>query len=78
MPIHDYRCAACQAEFERLVRAGSVPSCPHCGATELQRAVSRIAPAGRIEAIRASNRRAAAAQGHFSHYSAAERNKLLK
>jgi hypothetical protein len=40
--------------------------------------VSRIAPAGRIEAIRTSNRRAAAAEGHFSHYNRAERAKLLK
>jgi len=78
MPLYDYRCPACQAEFELLVRAGTMPTCPQCGATELQRAVSRIAPAGRIEAIRMSNRRAAAAQGHFSNLSPSERAKLLK
>jgi putative FmdB family regulatory protein len=78
MPIYDYRCKACQAGFELLVRSGSVPACPLCCSTELERAVSRIAPAGRIEAIRASNRRAAAREGHFSHFSAAERAKLLK
>jgi putative FmdB family regulatory protein len=79
MPLYDYRCQACGASFERLVHAGSVPSCPHCGSTELQRAaVSRLAPAGKIKAIRASNRRAAAREGHFSHFSAAERAKLLK
>ena len=47
-------------------------------ATELERAVSRIAPAGKIEAIRASNRRQAAREGHFSNFSAAERAKLTK
>lgn len=78
MPLYDYRCPACRAEFELLVRASTVPACPHCGATALERAISRIAPAGKIEAIRASNRRAAAAQGHMSNYSAAERSKLLK
>jgi len=78
MPLYDYRCPACQAEFELLVRAGTLPTCPHCGATELERAVSRIAPAGKIEAIRASNRRLAARQGHFSNFSAAERAKLAK
>ena len=78
MPLHDYQCNACQAGFELLVRAGSVPSCPNCRSTDLQRLVSRIAPAGKIEAIRRSNRRAAAAQGHFDNYSPAERAKLLK
>lgn len=78
MPIYDYQCLACQARFELLVRASSVPTCPHCGATSLARAVSRIAPAGKIEAIRMSNRRQAAREGHFSHLSAAERHKLLR
>jgi putative FmdB family regulatory protein len=78
MPLFDYRCNACKAEFELLVRASSVPSCPHCASTDLERAVSRIAPAGKIEAIRMSNRRAAAAQGHFSNLSPSERSKLLK
>ena len=78
MPLYDYRCKACQAEFELLVRASTVPACPHCAATELERAVSRIAPAGKIEAIRASNRRLAASQGHFSNFSAAEQAKLTK
>jgi len=78
MPIYDYACKSCHAGFELLVRASSVPTCPHCGAQDLERAVSRIAPAGKIEAIRASNRRMAAAQGHFSNFSAAERAKLSK
>ena len=78
MPIYEYRCSACAADFELLVRSSTVPACPQCGSTVLERAVSRIAPAGKIEAIRASNRRAAAAQGHFSNFSPAERSKLLK
>ena len=80
MPLYDYHCPGCGADFELLVRpsSGTAPTCPHCGATELQRAVSRIAPAGKIEAIRMSNRRAAHAQGHFSHLSPGERAKLLK
>jgi len=78
MPLYDYRCNACHAEFELLVRAGTVPACPQCAAADLQRAVSRIAPAGKIEAIRASNRRLAAREGHFSNFSAAERAKLTK
>lgn len=78
MPLYDYRCKACDSTFERLVRAGSLPTCPHCGSVDLERAVPRIAPAGKIEAIRMSNRRAADAQGHFSNLSPSERAKLLK
>lgn len=78
MPLYDYRCKACHSEFELLVRASTVPTCPQCASADLERAVSRIAPAGKIEAIRTSNRRAAAAQGHFSNLSTTERAKLLK
>lgn len=79
MPLYDYHCTACAAEFELLVRSSTTPTCPHCASTALQRAaVSRLAPAGKIEAIRMSNRRAAAAAGHFSHFSKSEQAKLLK
>lgn len=78
MPLFEYHCTACQAEFERLVRSDTVPDCPECGSTALEKIVSRLAPAGKIEAIRLSNRRAAAAQGHFDHYSPSERARLLK
>jgi putative FmdB family regulatory protein len=78
MPLYDYHCKACDATFELLVRASTVPACPACKSTDLERAVSRIAPAGKIEAIRMSNRRAAAAQGHFSNLSPSERARLLK
>jgi len=78
MPIHNFHCTACQADFEQLVRASTLPACPHCGSQALQRLESRIAPAGKIEAIRMSNRRAAAREGHFSHFSPGEQAKLLK
>lgn len=78
MPLFDYHCTQCQADFELLVRASTVPTCPHCGSTALDKCVSRIAPAGKIEAIRLSNRRAADAAGHFNQYSPAERARLLK
>jgi putative FmdB family regulatory protein len=78
MPIYDYHCKACQAEFELLVRSTTVPTCPHCAATDLERAVSRVAPAGKIAGIVASGRRQADREGHFSNYSKAERGKLPK
>lgn len=78
MPLFDYHCTQCNADFELLVRASTVPACPHCASTALEKCVSRIAPAGKIEAIRRSNRRAAAAQGHFNNYSPSDQARLLK
>ena len=60
MPIYDYHCQACGHPFEALVRAGSSPACPQCGSTALDKCLSRIAPAGKIEAIRMAHRRTAA------------------
>jgi putative FmdB family regulatory protein len=78
MPLFDYHCKACDTTFELLVRAGTVLACPHCQSGDLEKTVSRLAPAGRIEAIRLAHRRAAHAQGLFSHYSAGEQVRLLR
>jgi putative FmdB family regulatory protein len=78
MPIYDYNCKACGHAFETLVRSGTVPACPKCASTELEKCVSPLAPAGKIEAIRMAHRRVAAAQGHFDHYSPSDKAKLLQ
>ena len=78
MPLYDYRCTACGQQFELLMRSSTVPACPHCAATALERLVSLTAPQGSSQAIIAAGRRAAAKQGHFSHYSKAERAKVSK
>ena len=76
MPIYDYRCNACSQDFELLVRGGTPPSCPHCTSTALERQISKPAPPGPSAGIIAAGRRAAAREGHFSHYSKAERAKI--
>jgi putative FmdB family regulatory protein len=43
MPIYEYRCRACGASFETLVRTGNTPACPGCMATDLERLVSLFA-----------------------------------
>lgn len=78
MPLYDYRCSACGQQFELLVRSSTVPACPHCAATALERLVSLTAPQGTSQAIISAGRRAAAKEGHFSHYSKAERTKVSK
>lgn len=40
MPIYEYACKKCGHEFEALVRASTVPECPGCHATELEKKLS--------------------------------------
>jgi putative FmdB family regulatory protein len=76
MPIHDYRCSACGQKFELLVLGSIVPACKHCGSTALERQLALTAPQGTSRATIAAGRRAAAREGHFSHYSRAERSRV--
>ncbi len=76
MPIYDFRCSACGQAFELLVRSSTVPQCPHCQSNAVQRQLSLTAAPGTSQAIIAAGRRAAAREGHFSHYSRADRAKI--
>jgi putative FmdB family regulatory protein len=40
MPIYDYHCRGCNAEFEQLVRGEQAVSCPHCAGHDLDRLMS--------------------------------------
>ena len=40
MPIYEYRCEACGAEFEALVLGKTVPRCPSCEGQDLERVLS--------------------------------------
>jgi putative FmdB family regulatory protein len=51
MPLYDFRCTACGAEAELLVRAAATPTCPACGSEALDRLPSL--PAVRSDATRA-------------------------
>lgn len=43
MPLFEYRCSACDSQFELLIRGSAVPACPSCGATSLERMLSLFA-----------------------------------
>jgi putative FmdB family regulatory protein len=43
MPIFEYSCSKCGHEFETLVRGSSVPDCPSCHSTELEKKLSVFA-----------------------------------
>lgn len=76
MPLYDFRCPACGRQFELLVRSSTVPACPQCAGTALEKLVSRTAAPGTSQQVIAAGRRAAAREGHFSHYSRAERARI--
>lgn len=47
MPIFDYHCPFCGADFERLVRNGTTVCCPQCSERKVERRMSLPArPAG--------------------------------
>lgn len=78
MPLFDFRCAACDLTFEKLVRADVLPPCPQCGGTAVEKCVSAPQAPGKSTELVAGARRQAAREGHFSNYSRAERTKLSR
>jgi putative FmdB family regulatory protein len=46
MPIYEYACHQCGHEFEALVRSSTVPECPSCHSTDLDKQLSVFATAG--------------------------------
>ena len=40
MPLYEYRCRGCEAEFELLILGETVPACPGCSSGELDKLVS--------------------------------------
>jgi len=45
MPIFEFACRECGAEFETLVRPYTVPECPGCASTDLAKKLSVFAAA---------------------------------
>ncbi len=75
MPLYEYRCPACDREFELLVRGTTVPACPTCGSTSIEKMLSLFAVSSEgtemrsREKLGASQRaRSAASQKEREHY----------
>lgn len=43
MPIYEYACQQCGNEFEMLVRSDTVPGCPKCHSSNLEKSLSVFA-----------------------------------
>lgn len=76
MPIYQYECTDCGQTFELLVRSDTIPQCSHCGSQQLRKCVTAPSAPGKSAAIIKANRKRAAAEGHLSNYSAADKRKV--
>jgi putative FmdB family regulatory protein len=75
MPLYSYKCRTCDKDFELLVRSSEVPACPTCGAEDLQRLVSSVAPPGKLGGAARVARAQAGREGHLSNFSRSERGR---
>jgi putative FmdB family regulatory protein len=46
MPIFEYTCHQCGHAFEALVRSSTVPACPQCRSTQLDKQLSVVGKVG--------------------------------
>jgi putative FmdB family regulatory protein len=46
VPLYDFTCESCGAEFEELVAVGVAPPCPVCGSENVVRRWSPVGAAG--------------------------------
>ena len=58
MPLYDFRCKGCGAEFEALVRPPAAPACPSCAGADLERLQSSFSFSVRSEGLSPAARRA--------------------
>ena len=68
MPLYDFRCPKCAATVELLVRSDAQPPCPACGASPMEKLVSKPAAPGQSAELVRSARAQAKREGHFSNY----------
>lgn len=73
MPLYSFHCPQCDKDVELLIGFSEKPSCPSCGAADMQRLMSRVAPEGKSAGIVKSARAQAAREGHLSNFSRSER-----
>lgn len=43
MPMYEYKCCECCAEFEELAAADELPPCPKCGSAKVEKLMSACA-----------------------------------
>ena len=58
MPLFDFRCRPCGAEFEALVRPPQDPVCPSCGGADLEKLATSFSVSVRSDGLSPAARRA--------------------
>ncbi|RMH35219.1 MAG: zinc ribbon domain-containing protein [Nitrospirae bacterium] len=43
MPIYSYRCRSCSHHFDTIVHGTTIPECPRCQATDLEKQLTTFA-----------------------------------
>jgi putative FmdB family regulatory protein len=67
MPLYDYRCNTCGAEFEALVRPPAAPACPSCASADLERLLSSFSFSVRSDGLSPAARRSVQKQQASQH-----------
>jgi putative FmdB family regulatory protein len=83
VPLYDFTCESCGAEFEELTAAGGSPPCPVCGSARVKRRWSPLGAAGSgLEttgrAARESNARRSEREAQRKERFVAERKRARK
>jgi putative FmdB family regulatory protein len=58
VPLYDFRCRACGAEFEALVRPPQEPACSRCGSGDIEKLVTSFSFSVRSGGLSPAARRA--------------------
>jgi putative FmdB family regulatory protein len=56
MPVYEYRCAECGEKFDLFLRSAmqkAAPTCPQCGSSEVEKAISLFGVSGASGSSRA-------------------------
>jgi putative FmdB family regulatory protein len=68
MPIYDFHCPSCDTTVELMVKMDARPACPNCGAGEMDKMISRIAPQLKSPGLKKAMRAQARKEGHLSNF----------